>query len=237
MASLHFSQIPIWNLYKCTAPVASLLTDTFTKIKPLRLELHYSLLSLFAPGFFYSHFPACLSFVNPLPSLNLSLLKSFPHLLLLFLHQSQGFPTLQQQQQPRQQLQRFVAPTSGVGVGPSTVLCVLLCLNLPSLLTLGKENILLINMSCWLHMLCSCATSVFYGKHFENKPTHVSRFVQCLVNLLRDISRMQFPESFPQILFNQLYSYPPHAQTLLTLHSLLQPNWHIISQFTSYSVE
>ncbi|KAG7216198.1 hypothetical protein INR49_029047 [Caranx melampygus] len=50
--------------------------------------------------------------------------------------QSQGFRTLQQQQQPRQQQRHFAAPTSGAGVGPFTALYGLLCLSLPSLPTL-----------------------------------------------------------------------------------------------------
>ncbi len=47
-----------------------------------------------------------------------------------------------------------------------------------------------------------------------------------------------FPNSvWPGLCLTQLCSYTSSAQTLFTLHSPQQSNWHIISQFTSYSVE
>lgn len=42
---------------------------------------------------------------------------------------------------------------------------------------------------------------------------------------------------WPGLCLTQLCSFTSHAQTLFTLHSFQRSNWHIVSQFTSYSVE
>lgn len=129
MLAKHFSSLTLLLIsspqaYSWIIPPLSLLF-LFSSIHPAP---PHPLFSLFTLSFSRLHH-------------HLSSLNSLLSLALLFLLlQSQGFPTLLQQQQPLQQQQRFVAPTSGAEAGPSTVQCGLPCRSLPSLPTLGEKD-------------------------------------------------------------------------------------------------